>query len=333
MSDIIQRDFFPHLERLKAQNEYLDAEEQNDVKKMRELYVKYSSGRPATEREMSPATFETPQRNELPEDSGISSRSFSSNVTSKSDKEKEIASRLGLDAYLGSHTSEDNASFDEIMAEAEKRHRLKFAWLYENEEKALAIESRKQEFLAIEGTSRPKELDGWKYKNKNYIMYVPDGVELTVDEKIEMAKRKQEVMHDNTRLVINPFDEQQNQDTIGELAKTRSTIDSGKIGVDGKEVVKKPTPMIRGFSIVATPSPCPGECESPLMTWGEIEGTPFRLDGGDTPHIRSSQGPSFKMAEPPKREKLAMRLAEKASERLRDRKTKALETAWKSFAT
>lgn len=25
----------------------------------------------------------------------------------------------------------------------------------------------------------------------------------------------------------------------------------------------------------------PGVGESPLMTWGEIEGTPFRLDAGD----------------------------------------------------
>ena len=36
---------------------------------------------------------------------------------------------------------------------------------------------------------------------------------------------------------------------------------------------------------------------SPLMTWGAIEGTPMRID--------STPVPSFKMAEPPRREKLA----------------------------
>lgn len=70
-----------------------------------------------------------------------------------------------------------------------------------------------------------------------------------------------------------------------------------------------------------------GVMDSPLMTWGEIEGTPFRLDGGDTP-IRPTQGPSFKMHAPPKREKIALALAEKAGERKhKERKQKALDAA------
>lgn len=31
------------------------------------------------------------------------------------------------------------------------------------------------------------------------------------------------------------------------------------------------------------------------MTWGEIEDTPFRLDGSDTPLIERSSGPAFKV--------------------------------------
>lgn len=51
MGKIIQRDFFPDLEKLRAQNEYLDALSQNDSEKIREIYAKYSSGkRPPTER-------------------------------------------------------------------------------------------------------------------------------------------------------------------------------------------------------------------------------------------------------------------------------------------
>lgn len=37
-----------------------------------------------------------------------------------------------------------------------------------------------------------------------------------------------------------------------------------------------------------------GVAESPLMTWGEIESTPFRLDGSDTPYVERNHGPSFK---------------------------------------
>ncbi len=68
------------------------------------------------------------------------------------------------------------------------------------------------------------------------------------------------------------------------------------------------------------------------MTWGQIEGTPFRLDGGDTPIRSALPGPVFKINEPPVREKLAYALAEKVGEKNRDKKQKALETARRQLA-
>lgn len=341
MSEIIQKDFFPHLEKLQAQNQYLDALEQNDMNRMRELYAKYSSGRPVTERPISPATFETPLRRTESDESQDTSEAPSQDTFVESAKrDSKTENKTGLDDYLSTHTSEDNASFEEMMVEAETKRKLKYAWLYEAEEKSkswLAIDrpTYPGDVPAIEESKgpRPKQVDSWAYKNKNYIMYIPDGVELTAEEKIELAKKKQTIMHENTRLQTNPFNEQQNKETIEELAKSQSRANDGKIGVDGKEVVRNVTPRVNGFSFVATPSPRPGECESPLMTWGQIEGTPFRLDGGDTPLLRTSQGPSFRIAEPPKREQLALQLAEKAGERHRDRKNKALEAARKSLST
>lgn len=50
MGKIIQRDFFPDLEKLKVQSEYLDAMEKNDVIRMRELHLKYTGKRPPTQR-------------------------------------------------------------------------------------------------------------------------------------------------------------------------------------------------------------------------------------------------------------------------------------------
>ncbi|XP_018339078.1 PREDICTED: protein DGCR14 homolog [Trachymyrmex septentrionalis] len=342
MSDIIQKDFFPHLEKLQAQNQYLEALEQNDMNRMRELYAKYSSGRPITERPISPATFETPlRRTESAESPPTTEASSQKTDVVESVNRDGTESKIGLDDYLSNHTSEDNASFEEMMIEAENKRKLKYAWLYEAEDKSkawLAIDGSSTtttpDVPAIQGSNpRPKQVDSWTYKNKNYIMYIPDGVELTAGEKIELAKKKQTIMHENTRLRTNPFNEQQNKETIDELAKSQSRANDGKIGVDGKEVVRNATPRVNGFSFVATPSPRPGECESPLMTWGQIEGTPFRLDGGDTPLLRTSQGPSFRIAEPPKREQLALQLAEKAGERHRDRKNKALEAARRSLAT
>ena len=39
-----------------------------------------------------------------------------------------------------------------------------------------------------------------------------------------------------------------------------------------------------------TPSPMLREDESPLMTWGEVESTPYRLEGCETPLPMNTSG-------------------------------------------
>jgi len=46
---------------------------------------------------------------------------------------------VSLDKFLARNTSEDNVSFSEIMAEAEKKRRLKHAWLYEKVNEQLEV--------------------------------------------------------------------------------------------------------------------------------------------------------------------------------------------------
>uniref|UniRef100_A0A023F174 Putative nuclear protein es2 n=1 Tax=Triatoma infestans TaxID=30076 RepID=A0A023F174_TRIIF len=326
MGKIIQRDFFPDLEKLKAQNDYLDALNRNDTIKLQQIHAKYTQGSRTicSERYSSPATFETPNDNRTGEDETF--RQSSADAVKKEEPSNDTKSNMSLDEYLGSHTSEDNQSFEEIIAESAKCHRQKYPWLYKEE----SLETN-EDLLSLPSADnntnilRPKQIDTWSYKDKNYIMYVPDGVDLTPEEKVEMAKRKQEIVHSNTRLKVNPFDEIENKERIQDMAHSQAKSLDGKIGVDGKELVTE-TPKVNGFSFVNTPSPAPGVNESPLMTWGEIEGTPFRLDGGDTP-LRTSAGLSYFVPEPPKRERLALKLADKVGERHRDQKKKAIEAA------
>lgn len=245
---------------------------------------------------------------------------------------KTIAESHTIDSFFDKYTSEDNQSFEEIIEAADERLKQKFAILYEAEDissqilqNALALPSIEDQF---ESTERPNKLDTWTYKNKNYIMYIPEGVDFTQAEKIEMAKRKQEISHSNTRLVANPFNDSQSKETISELAKNQSRGNAEKIGLDGK-TMEEEIPLIRGFSFVKSPSPSPSLISSsPLMTWGEIEGTPFRLDASDTPLRTSSVGgPSFRIAETSKREALALQLADNVSEKHRAKKMKAIEAA------
>lgn len=181
LGKIIQKDFFPDLEKLKAQNAYLDAVEKNDVIKLREIYAKYSGQKPTetfgcnysntlhytTSFLMSfpldqhsniatvyvyiaesPATFETPQREDAWNQSTFSTpgssifRDKHSDTHSTTSKRSKKAPSDGhtLDSFLAAHTSEDNCSFQELIDTADKKLRQKFAVFYEAEEKtALAI--------------------------------------------------------------------------------------------------------------------------------------------------------------------------------------------------
>lgn len=162
-------------------------------------------------------------------------------------------------------------------------------------------------------------------------MFIPDGVDLMPAEKLEMASKQREVSYANTRFIQNPFNESQNKQTINELARTQAKHLVGKVGVDGN-IVQTSANDGRTFDFVKTPSPAPGEACTPLMTWGEIEGTPFKLDGSDTPY-RPTTGPSFRINETSRREAIAHELAEKAGERLRGQKRKAMESVRRSMAS
>lgn len=320
MGRIIERDFFPDLKKLVAQNDYLEAVEKNDTTKLREIYAKYSvGGRPSTDQYNSPATFETPSdlrhSRDLTEEHASSSYRANKQDDTESVSSDAESKGMSLNKYLANYTSEDNRSFEDVMDETEARRKQKQPWLYKDEKsnaEALGIGGLEVPAIELQLSAeikRPLQVDTWGYKNRNFIMYVPDG------ENSKEAS-KGEILHSNTRFNCCPFDETQSKERIQGLAQQQVKVLDGKIGVDGKEVVGG-TPQIGGYTFVRTPSPAPGVSESPLMTWGEIEGTPFRLD--HTP------GPSFRIPEPPRRERLAHALADKhASDRKKRTGTPAM---------
>ncbi|KAH8275107.1 hypothetical protein KR018_012293, partial [Drosophila ironensis] len=345
MAKIIQRDFFPDLERLRAQNLFLDAEARRDFVRMAEIRERYSLGRSPSSRPrsrgpqmrssaMSPATFETP----LSQASGSSTPLPPGNNTdtprSTAESEKSAAeggakdtatSRLSLDAFLQKYTSEDNHSFQEIIETAEAKLRQKYAVLYNHEklseqqlQRALTLPSIEKQF---EEPDPLRKIETWKYTNMNSIMYVPDGVEMSEEERVRAAEQRQSIQHSATRL---PKEAQHREtETIpaaGDPASLRTGAETSG------------TPRIRGFDLLRSPSPRPGVAFSPIMTWGEIDGTPFRLDGGDTP-MRPTQGPSFRINENSRRENIAIALAEKVSEKMRNQKQMALDTARKNIGS
>ncbi|XP_045614798.2 splicing factor ESS-2 homolog isoform X1 [Procambarus clarkii] len=362
---IIERDFFPDLETLKEKLDYLEAKETNDVVRLREFYSKYSVAKdpPMLQNvEDSPATFETPITGRSKRGgSGTPSIDYSSddpldpqnkvmkNAAEDNDKSSQ-SGKMSLDEFLESHTSEDNESFEEIMKENERRFKIKHAWMFDAEEKhnkehvpnlipQTAQQQAEAAVLSITGTSvqndtRPKQLENWNYQTFNSVMFVPDGAPLSQDKQIELAKqKKRQVDLANTRFDGNPFTETLSRAAMLEASAVQASKKEGKVGVDGKELGKD-TPRVNGYSFVTAPSPVPGMDASPLMTWGEVEGTPFQLDGNQTPLLKKqTQGPSYRIPQVPNRDRLGHKLAEQASQKHRNKKIKAMLAAKYSLGT
>lgn len=186
-------------------------------------------------------------------------------------------------------------------------------------------------------------VDTWTYTSKNTLMYVPDGVKLTDEEERERSRKARVINHSNTRftesaaLTVSTTPAATLSDDVFKKPIMPLITAVPKVGIDGKEL-KKSTPNIRGYGFVdASPSPMPGAMvgdESPMMTWGEIESTPFRLDPSASPLISSSSAslPEFKIAELSDRERLALDLEEKANAARRKKKQEALAQVQKSLA-
>merc|ERR1719410_304629 len=286
---IIERDFFPELDKLKAQSDYIDARERKDYETMSRLEEKYSGVRPNTgKRLQSPATFETPQedgretqdpRRPQPEPDN----EFEKDEEAAEDKEDK-EDKMTLDQFMANNTSEDNESFIDIQTENEKKHRLKNAWMYKDETLYLEMKANQMALPSIEQQAalpyKPDNVDTWTYQNINSVFHNPDGLELTEKEKIEKAKKEKIIHHTNTRITKTPWKSDKQVDKLRREVEQKEAMEAGKVGVDGKEITRPETPSVNGFKLMSmAPSPALGVGDSPLMTWGEIESTPFRLEG------------------------------------------------------
>ncbi|XP_069612939.1 splicing factor ESS-2 homolog isoform X1 [Ranitomeya imitator] len=333
LQKIIQRDFFPDVEKLRSQKEYLEAEECGDLEKMRQIAIKIgTSGRGSRESPLpyvTPATFETPLGVPGTPSFTAKHREGEEGDGEKTEDGEELPS---LDNFLAKHTSEDNASFEQIMEVAKEKERAKNSWLYEAEEE---YKQRLQQNLVLPSVEMQAiqdvkaGLDTWEYKTHNSLMYYPEGV----PDNDAIFKKPREVVHKNTRFQKDPFSQALSKTQLQQAAALNAQYKQGKVGPDGKELIPQESPKVNGFGFVATPSPAPGVDDSPLMTWGEVESTPFRLDGSETPYVEKTPGPSFKILEPGRRERLGLKMANEAAAKNRAKKQEALRRVTENLAS
>ncbi|KAL8533897.1 hypothetical protein ACS0TY_010071 [Phlomoides rotata] len=268
--------------------------------------------------------------------------------------DEQVDVSLSLDEFFRKYTSEDNESFERILEKVNRKKKEKYGYLLEcgtadgNAGNNLIENGNKREKCDTDGYGTSDQpvatLEGWKYTPKNLLMYHPADrgeAPLTEEERAHRLKgMTKEISRSNTRFHGKAMDadELKDDDTVavlytpvpGATPVVMSSRDSDKLKrYDLDELRKTPNRFYvesekkadNGYSYVKTPSPAPGADESPFITWGEIEGTPLRLESEDTPIDigGSGDGPHFKIPMPPSRDLKAHSLSREAAKNIRER--------------
>ncbi|KAH0838403.1 nuclear protein DGCR14 [Lanmaoa asiatica] len=157
LSHIIARDFFPSLVHLDATNGYLDALRSNDPSLIQTsvLRLQEVDSTPAY-----PARRDWQTPSETPYGTGPSDTPFRTprEVGEPAAKRPRYDTNMSLDSFQAKHTSEDNASFTQIMHEENRQRREKWAWAWEaqrrvEEQRGKMLEGRER--MLIEQPSGP----------------------------------------------------------------------------------------------------------------------------------------------------------------------------------
>ncbi|KAI9457735.1 nuclear protein DGCR14 [Russula earlei] len=208
LSHIIARDFFPSLVHLDATNSYLDALETRDpqligasVRNLESINATVRSSRPWQRPSETPygvGPSDTPARRELPPSADSASAA----------KRARYDTSVSLDAFQARYTSEDNASFTQILDEENVRRREKYGWAWDAQrrveaQRARALEARERaliempesagssggkevvlrekdgevdevvDVMAPKKDTRPAGVNGWAFRARNSLMFSP----------------------------------------------------------------------------------------------------------------------------------------------------------------
>ena len=210
--------------------------------------------------------------------------------------------KMTLDQFMARYTSEDNASFREILDRTNRKRMEKSKRLAEPPHPAKRIASGDAALRITDGygtTGQDNDvLDGWRYEPKNMLMYdgaTKDSLPLSVRELKETAGPPKSVNHAATGFI--DMESQQQSAASGPLNDSHTPA----MGSEGDP-----------YKVLSTPSFDPGEDGTPLMTWGNIEATPLRLEDDNPAQSRRT----FTIHETPKREQIAHKLGSRASQTL-----------------
>ncbi|EFA83171.1 DiGeorge syndrome critical region 14-like protein [Heterostelium album PN500] len=337
LSRIIQRDYFPDLPNLKSQLEWIDAVESNDISRMQSIQLQsirrlntsirqQNSVRQRLHTNQSfdtPSTFgdSTPSSNNIQQtplnsnNNNVNSNNSIQQQQQQQHEQKDIIDGISLDQFVANYKSEDDASYNEIAKKNKLENNQKYKWMED------ASLKQNQQLLLLEDNAKNAP-DTWNHTVRNRLMYYPEGkTKSTVDPSNIMGPPK-EIVRENTRISVDLKERQKaaaqkqaDATPFHSLSLPEQLARLQRMEQDGHKVDAST------LGLLSTPQLTPSNLqadygESPLMTWGHIDGTPLLLPNNpiSTPlNITGSSRGSFKIPETQLREKIAHSLADKST--------------------
>lgn len=370
VSHIIERDFFPDLPTLRARHELMQARQAGDEGRVQDAEWKLANlARPtplstpgASTPHPGPAATPlgsafaaTPgpedstdgprlsawERDDDAESTVMGPPDIPENARLKLANGREVCvdlTKVRLDDFQRVFTSEDNASFEEIVKKDKDKLRAKYAWI-EDAERKHNTQYRQYAKALENGIDRETTgvVLGNEFKARNMLSFKPDtlpqvGIEVPkVDFKNTRFTTAQQgelesMLSQGVAMRKARLDGDQETEALEKMAHSGnfslSSLPSGLTGFGAGCIRavggRMDSPLLpgsddRGYPLVKTPTFLPGEGGlSPLMTYGKVASTPRPLE---------EEGPNYRMFEESARERAAERLQRGASQRHREAKT------------
>lgn len=149
LEKIIQRDFFPDLPKLQLEHEWQQAKLAGDHAMMRQIQERLRGQRPTTGAAGETPALKTPNFSQTPAPTPKRQRTDESEQPTASQVPEEqkqvdvssITKKHTIDSFLHNFTSEDNASFGDIMHELEEKRRQNLWWMTEKTDQMKLLDS------------------------------------------------------------------------------------------------------------------------------------------------------------------------------------------------
>ncbi|KDO19698.1 hypothetical protein SPRG_14777 [Saprolegnia parasitica CBS 223.65] len=355
---IIERDFFPDLPKLKYQTMWLDALATKNaalIAQVRQYIANDQQKRPQT-KTSSRSQLEGltgSSKRKRADDEGASAWDVPTPPRTSSDIEEpteddatvgdageapsKATATMTLNHFLATHTSEDNAAFEELQEKAVAEHKKKYHWAFDDDhattrllllpdgtkmtqERRLLMDKACDTKLALED-SRPVAPDTWTFRARNQLLFPPDLETSRAICKLEATTTGDVLLLENGTLPAPDRALTKSLRTGAVAKKPMETVYANSrfssAFLASQELPPDIAPAAPLDLVEMTPLIVPGDGnESPLMTWGDIAATPMILPS-ETPAHR----PVFEIKDKSKREKLALAMDAKNKQRMKAKKT------------